>query len=81
MSIQSIQGQGISILIQHGEYYTAYSKLKAVTVKKDQEIQIGQRLGQVLTNSKNVSVMKLHVISPKGRVNPESWLQSKINQP
>ena len=52
MSIQSIQGQGISILIQHGEYYTAYSKLKAVTVKKIKEIQIGQRLGQVLTNSK-----------------------------
>ena len=82
VSIASIQGQGITVLIQHGEYFTAYSKLKAVTVKKGEEVQIGKRLGQVLTNSKNVSVMKLMVIAPgKKRLNPESWLQSKINQP
>ncbi len=82
VSIASIPGQGITVLIQHGEYFTAYSKLKAVTVKKGEEIQIGQRLGQVLTNSKNVSILKLLVIAPgKKRLNPETWLQSKINQP
>ena len=81
VGIMSIAGQGNTVLIQHGEYFTAYSRLKAVTVQKDQEVQIGQRLGQVLTNSKNVSEMKLRINAPKGTVNPETWLQSKINQP
>ncbi len=81
VGVMSIAGQGNTVLIQHGEFFTAYSRLKAVTVQKDQEVQIGERLGQVLTNSKNVSEMKLRINAPKGTVNPESWLQSKINQP
>ena len=81
VGVMSIAGQGNTVLIQHGEYFTAYSRLKAVLVKKNQEVQIGDRLGQVLTNSNNVSEMKLRINAPGGTVNPESWLQSKINQP
>lgn len=81
IAIQSIQGQGITVIIQHGDYYTSYSKLKAVTVKKDQQIQAGTVLGQVLTNSENVSEMKFRINAVNGTVNPETWLQSKINKP
>lgn len=81
IAIQSIQGQGITVIIQHGDYYTSYSKLKAVTVKKGQQIQVGQALGQVLTNSENVSEMKFRINAANGTVNPETWLQSKVNKP
>ncbi len=78
-AIMSIQGQGITVLIQHGDYYTSYSRLKAVTVKKEQEVQPGEVLGQVLTNAENVSEMKFHVYDEKGPVNPEAWIRSNIN--
>ena len=78
-AIMSIQGQGITVLIQHGEYFTSYSKLKAVTVQKGQDVRPGDVLGQVLTNSDNVSEMKFRIYGKKGAVNPETWLQSKTN--
>jgi septal ring factor EnvC (AmiA/AmiB activator) len=79
VGVMSIQGQGITVLIQHGEFFTAYSKLKAVTVKQDDKIVEGQNIGQVLTGSDNVSEIKFRINDSKGTVNPESWLQSKIN--
>lgn len=80
-AIQSIQGQGITVIIQHGDYYTSYSRLKAVTVQKGQQVSAGQVLGQVLTNSENVSEMKFRINAANGTVNPESWLQTKSNKP
>ena len=79
VGIMSIQGQGITVLVQHGEFFTAYSKLKAVTVKQNDTIVEGQRIGQVLTGSDNVSEMKFRINDKKGTVNPENWLQNKIN--
>ncbi|HEY9117655.1 MAG TPA: peptidoglycan DD-metalloendopeptidase family protein, partial [Roseivirga sp.] len=80
-AIVSIPGQGVTVIIQHGDYYTSYSRLKAVTVQKDQQVQSGQILGQVLTNSENVSEMKFRINAANGTVNPESWLQIKSNKP
>ena len=77
----SIPGQGITVILQHGDYFTSYSKLKAVTVKKDQQVQAGDVLGQVLTNNENVSEMKFRINATNGTVNPETWLQRKNNKP
>lgn len=79
IAIQSIPQQGITIIIQHGDYYTSYSRLKAVTVQKDQQVQPGDVMGQVLTNNENVSEMKFRIYAKAGAVNPETWLQRKIN--
>ena len=79
VGVMSIQGQGITVLVQHGDFFTAYSKLKAVTVKKDETIVEGQAIGQVITGSDNVSEMKFRINTNKGTENPENWLQSKIN--
>lgn len=81
VGIQSIQGQGITVLMQHGDYYTAYSKLKAVTVSNGQELPIGSTIGQVLTNGDNVSELKFRIYGTSGTINPELWLkQSMSNQ-
>lgn len=73
--IQSIQGQGITVLIQHGTYYTAYSKLKAVTVANGQQLAAGSTIGQVLTNADNVSELKFRIYDTSGTINPELWLK------
>ncbi|MBO3700806.1 murein hydrolase activator EnvC [Roseivirga sp. E12] len=78
-AIMSIPGQGNTVLIQHGEYFTAYSKLKAVVVKKGQQVQGQQILGQVITDNNDVSEVKFKVFDQKTNVNPETWLERKIN--
>ncbi len=77
ISIMSIAGLGNTVIIQHGDYWTAYSKLKTVYVKANDEVQSLQELGQVLTDSENISAVKFRIHDPKGSVNPETWLQNK----
>jgi septal ring factor EnvC (AmiA/AmiB activator) len=75
--VLSVPGLGNSVLIQHGDYFTVYSKLKTVVVKKGDVVTVGQSLGQVLTDKDNISQIKFRVHAPKGTVNPELWLQRK----
>lgn len=78
-AIMSVPGQGNTVLVQHGDYFTAYSRLKAVEVKKGDEIQAKQVLGRVLTNGNDISEVKFRIYKQNNTVNPEIWLQSKIN--
>jgi septal ring factor EnvC (AmiA/AmiB activator) len=79
IGVGSIPGNGIAVVVQHGDYYSSYVKLKAVTVKKGDLIKEGQVLGQVITGPDNVSEMKLRINAKRETVNPEYWIQSKIN--
>jgi septal ring factor EnvC (AmiA/AmiB activator) len=78
-SVLSVPGWGNSIVIQHGEFFTVYTRLRSVVVKKGDLVTQGQALGQVLTDKDNISVLKFRVNPPKSNstVNPELWLQKK----
>jgi septal ring factor EnvC (AmiA/AmiB activator) len=76
IGIMSVSGLGNTVIIQHGDYVTAYSKLKSVIVKKNDEVQLLQELGQVLTDSENLSEIKFRIHDAKGSVNPEIWLEN-----
>lgn len=75
--VLSVPGLGNSVLIQHGEYFTVYSRLKTVVVKRGDQVQTGQVLGQVLTDKDNISQLKFRVHVKDGTVNPETWLANK----
>ena len=77
LGIVSVEGMGNSIIIQHGKYFSVYSRLKSVSVKKGDDVTASQLLGRVLTDSQNVSELKFRIHNQKGSVNPEIWLQSK----
>lgn len=77
LGIVSVEGMGNSIIVQHGKYFSVYSRLKSVAVKKGDEVTSSQLLGRVLTDSQNVSVLKFRIHDQKGSVNPELWLQSR----
>ena len=77
ISIMSVAGSGNTVIIQHGDYFTAYSKLKSVIVKTNDEVQSLQELGQVLTDSENLTEIKFRIHDTKGSVNPEIWLENK----
>ncbi len=77
ISVMTVPGLGNTVILQHGDYFTAYSKLKSVYVKANDEVQSLQELGQVLTDRENISEVKFRIHDPKGSVNPEVWLQNR----
>lgn len=77
LGIVSIEGMGTSIIIQHGNYFSVYSRLKSVNVTKGDEVGSAQVLGRVLTDSQNVSELKFRIHDQKGSINPELWLAQK----
>ena len=67
-------GYNQCILVQHGEYYTFYCKLKDVTVKAGDKVKTGTLLGHVDTISGET---QLHFQVWKGTdsMDPEKWLR------
>lgn len=72
--IVMMPGYGQCVLVQHGEYFTFYCKLRKVTVKAGQKIPTGQVLGYLEADGKSSSI---HFQIWKGtqKQNPESWLR------
>jgi septal ring factor EnvC (AmiA/AmiB activator) len=67
---------GNSIIIAHGEYFTVYSGLKDVYVKKGQKVNTGQELGQLQVNSEGVSELRFQIRKNTTPLNPQLWLRN-----
>ena len=75
---QFIPGYEHMIIIQHGNYYTVYSNLKEVYVKKNEKVKIKQPIGRSSVNtSSNVSEVHFEVWRDKERLNPLNWIAKK----
>jgi len=61
------------VLVQHGNYFTLYSKLKSVNVSKGDHVETGQTIGIVETVG---GESRLHFELWEGRSpqNPAQWL-------
>ena len=79
-SVFSIPGAGQNVIITHGAYKTVYTGLTDVTFAKGDQIEMGERIGTVLTvNNKSVShfeIWKMNSKSPSPQ-NPELWIRRK----
>jgi septal ring factor EnvC (AmiA/AmiB activator) len=65
------------VMVQHGEYFTVYAKLKTVSVKKGDVIKAKQGLGTVYTNSDGTSEIQFQIWKSNQKLNPEPWLFKK----
>ncbi|GAA4923487.1 murein hydrolase activator EnvC family protein [Mucilaginibacter defluvii] len=63
------------VIIRHGEYFTAYSNLRSVSVAKGQKVSTKQAVGVVATDGATGETV-LHFDLYKGQtpVNPKIWL-------
>ena len=62
------------VLIQHGNYITAYGNLKTVYVKKGDEISTKQDIGEVFTDSDGQTMLKFSVYKNNASQNPAEWV-------
>ncbi len=76
-SILSIPGQGEAVLLNHGEYFTVYSRLETVSVNKGQIIKTGDVLGKVMTDNDGKTILQFQVWKGQNKLNPQSWIKSR----
>jgi septal ring factor EnvC (AmiA/AmiB activator) len=70
-----INGLGISLIVSHGEYFTVYSCLKEVFVKKGQKISTNQEIGKVSINSEGISELRFQIRKSTVALDPQTWLK------
>ncbi len=71
-----IQPWGNTVIIRHGEYFTIYSGLKDVYVKRGQKVSIGQEIGQILSNSEGISELRFRIHKNTMALDPQLWLKN-----
>lgn len=69
-------GYNQCVLVQHGEYFTFYCKLKRVSVKSGDKVTIGTPLGQV-DEGEDGPILHFQLWKGTEKQNPEHWLQKK----
>lgn len=75
----AISGANMAVIIRHGKYLTVYQNLVNVAVKAEDDVEIGQSLGDVYVDNGNggKAVLKFMVYEEKKKLDPEQWLTKK----
>jgi len=75
MSVVNIPGLGTVVAIQHGDYFTVYSKLANASVSTGQRVRTSQRIGSVASDEDGTAEINFQVWKNTVRQNPEAWLR------
>ena len=78
VNIVVITNTNKAVILKHGEYYTVYSGLDHIFVKKNQQVARGQVLGIIHTNLQGKTELHFEVWHNKLLQNPAYWLQKNI---
>lgn len=73
----NISGMNNIVMIQHGEYFTVYGKLKTVAVAEGQNVEARQNIGSIYTNSEGTTELHFEIWRNVNKMNPQSWLVPK----
>ena len=75
LSVLKFRGSNPTILIQHGNYITAYKNLSKVFVSKGDVLESGQVIGEVFTNKTNSqSTIQFSIFKKTTPLNPLFWI-------
>jgi len=73
--ILSMPGLNNVIIIRHGEYFSVYSNLATVNVKKGDIVGSKEKIGVVYTdNTQSTTVLKFQLWKGSTKLNPALWL-------
>jgi murein DD-endopeptidase MepM/ murein hydrolase activator NlpD len=74
---KEIPGYKKMLIIQHGSYFTVYSKLDEVTVDKGDKVKKGSTIGYTLAEDNGKSQLHFELWKDKTKQDPEKWLVRK----
>jgi len=76
VGIQFIPGYNYMVILKHGKYYSVYSNLAELKVKRGEKVSTRQGLGKVSTDRiTNTSTLHFEVWKEKKRLNPTGWVR------
>lgn len=73
-AIITIPGMGKAVIVNHGEYYTVYSKLRDVSVSQGQSLTLKQTIGSIAEGEDGATEIHLEIWLNQDKQNPELWL-------
>ncbi|SFQ25591.1 peptidoglycan DD-metalloendopeptidase family protein [Hymenobacter arizonensis] len=74
LTIANIAGMNTIVMIQHGDFFTVYAKLRSVSVREGQRVSAKEVIGVVATDSEGTSEVQFQVWHNSQNLNPQSWL-------
>ncbi|ARS36543.1 murein hydrolase activator EnvC family protein [Pontibacter actiniarum] len=77
LTVASVPGMNNIVMVQHGEYFTVYAKLKTVNVKPGQTVKLKDTIGTVYTDSDGTTELQFQIWKNSSNMNPESWIVKK----
>jgi septal ring factor EnvC (AmiA/AmiB activator) len=73
-AVTRVPGMQMMVMVQHGEYFTVYARMKDITVKPGDEITANTPLGRVAANGEGVSELQFQIWKQQHKLDPEQWL-------
>ena len=77
ITVASVPGMNNVVMIQHGDFFTVYAKLKNVHVKTGDEVKSKDVIGEVYTDKNDVSELQFQIWQNNVKHDPEKWLSPK----
>ena len=75
MTVLSYKGSNPTVLVQHGNYITAYTNLESVYVKRGQSLGAKEKIGKVFTNpNTGKTELKFSIFQSSTPLNPKGWI-------
>ena len=75
-AMQQIDDMSV-VIIQHGKYFTTYSNLTGISVRKGQQISRGQVIGKVAANLDGIGSIDFYIQNESANFDPEKWLRRR----
>lgn len=74
-AVIAIKNANTIVMVQHGNYFTAYKNLGRVYVKKGDKVTTKQDLGEVFTNPSNgETILSFSIFKESATQNPANWI-------
>ncbi|MEJ7658762.1 MAG: M23 family metallopeptidase [Hymenobacter sp.] len=77
LTVAQVPGMNTIVMIQHGEYFTVYAKLRGVRVREGQQVSAREAIGTAALDTDGSSQVQFQVWRNSANLNPESWLGRK----
>ena len=75
--VSEVEDGKYMVTLKHGGYYTTYSNLSNVSVKKDQQVKTGHLLGKVAPNLDGIGSIDFYSAKGYTNLDPEKWLRRR----
>ncbi len=74
-AVIKIRNANTVVMVQHGNYFTAYKNLDNVYVKKGDKVKTRQEIGEIFTNPSNGdTILSFSIFKESRTQNPASWI-------